>query len=165
MISTKAFLLLCGEETKLNRKMTKWLRKRAKKSQERYKISQDYQMQVSFFFLFFFFCFFRAAPVAYGNSQARGRIRGTAAGLHHSKASPGLICNQHHSYSNAGSLTHWARPGIKPGPSQILVRFLTCWTMTETPWKQILKASHFAWDLTQWPVVALHKNPQLSENS
>ena len=31
-----------------------------------------------------FFFLFRAAPTAYGNSQARGRIGATAAGLHHS---------------------------------------------------------------------------------
>ena len=30
------------------------------------------------FFFFFFFSFFRAAPVAYGSSQARGQIRPTA---------------------------------------------------------------------------------------
>ena len=36
---------------------------------------------------------FRAAPAAYGGSQATGRIGTTAAGLHHS-------------HSNAGSLTH-----------------------------------------------------------
>jgi len=37
-----------------------------------------------FFFLFSFFCLFRAALMAYGGSQARGRIRATAASLHHS---------------------------------------------------------------------------------
>ena len=38
------------------------------------------------FFLFVHFCFllFRAAPTAYGHSQARGQIGATAAGLHHS---------------------------------------------------------------------------------
>ena len=42
---------------------------------------------VSFLFLpffFFFFAFFRAAPEAYGGSQARGPIGAIAAGLHHS---------------------------------------------------------------------------------
>ena len=41
----------------------------------------------SFFFFFCLFClfaFFRAAPVAYGDSQARGLIGAVAAGLHHS---------------------------------------------------------------------------------
>ena len=33
---------------------------------------------------FFFFFLFRAAPMAYGNSQARGRIGAAAAGLDHS---------------------------------------------------------------------------------
>ena len=40
-----------------------------------------------------FFCVFRAAPVTYVSSQARGQIRAAAAGLHHS-------------HSNAGILTH-----------------------------------------------------------
>uniref|UniRef100_A0A4X1VTB9 RAS related n=1 Tax=Sus scrofa TaxID=9823 RepID=A0A4X1VTB9_PIG len=35
-------------------------------------------------FLFLNFCLFRAAPVAYGGSQARGPVRATAAGLRHS---------------------------------------------------------------------------------
>ena len=35
-------------------------------------------------FLFFFFNLFKAAPTAYGGSQARGWIRAEAAGLHHS---------------------------------------------------------------------------------
>ena len=33
---------------------------------------------------YFIFCFFRAAPMAYGGSRARGRIRAVAAGPHHS---------------------------------------------------------------------------------
>lgn len=37
--------------------------------------------------------FFKAAPVAYGGSQARGQIAAVAASLHHS-------------HSNTGSLTH-----------------------------------------------------------
>ena len=39
--------------------------------------------------------------MTYGGSQGRGQIRATAASLHHS-------------HSNTGSLTHWARPGIQP---------------------------------------------------
>ena len=37
-----------------------------------------------FSFILFLFFLFRAIPVAYGNSQARGRIGATAAGLRHS---------------------------------------------------------------------------------
>ena len=33
---------------------------------------------------FFFWSFFRAAPVAPGGSQARGRVGAVAAGIHHS---------------------------------------------------------------------------------
>ena len=36
------------------------------------------------FLFFFFFCLFRAAPAAYGGSQARGQIGAVAASLHHS---------------------------------------------------------------------------------
>ena len=45
--------------------------------------------------MLFSFIYFRAAPAAYGNSQARGRMRATAAGLHHS-----------HSHSNARDESH-----------------------------------------------------------
>ena len=38
-------------------------------------------------FLLFFFCLSRAAPAAYGRSQARGPIGAVAAGLHHSHSS------------------------------------------------------------------------------
>ena len=34
---------------------------------------------------------------------------------------------------NAGSLTHWARPGIKPISTWILVGFVTCWATKGTP--------------------------------
>ena len=43
-----------------------------------------------FFFNFFFlsFCYlFRAAPTAYGGSQARGQIGAVAASIHHSHSS------------------------------------------------------------------------------
>ena len=41
------------------------------------------------FFFFFFFLLLRAAPKAYGNSQARGQIGATTAGLHHSHSNAG----------------------------------------------------------------------------
>ena len=37
-----------------------------------------------FVFCFVFYVFSMASPAAYGDSQARGLIRATAAGLHHS---------------------------------------------------------------------------------
>ena len=36
-------------------------------------------------------------------------------------------------HGNTRSLTHWARPGIKPTSSQILVGFIIHWAMTGTP--------------------------------
>ena len=41
------------------------------------------------FFFFFVFCLFRTAPKAHGGSQARSRIRATAAHLHHSHSNSG----------------------------------------------------------------------------
>ena len=38
----------------------------------------------SFFFFFFFFGLFRAVPMGYASSHARGRIGAAATGLHHS---------------------------------------------------------------------------------
>ena len=54
---------------------------------------------VGFVFFVFCFCLFRAAPAAQGGSQARGRIRAAAAGLHHSPSNTGsnLVCDLHSS--------------------------------------------------------------------
>ena len=41
-------------------------------------------MHVLSYYFFCFFFFFRATPAAYGGFQARGQVRATAAGLHHS---------------------------------------------------------------------------------
>ena len=46
---------------------------------------------------------------------------------------PSLNYDLHCSFGNARYLTHWARPGIKPASSWILVRFLTHWATTRTP--------------------------------
>ena len=82
-----------------------------------------------FIYLFIYFCLFRAAPVAHGGSQARSQIRAVAATLHHS-------------HSNAGSLTHWARPGIQPKSSWILVGFVNHGATTGTPtWDLNLRES------------------------
>ena len=48
---------------------------------------------------FFFFFLFRAPPMAYGSSQARGLIRATCAGLYysHNNVYMSSICDLHHS--------------------------------------------------------------------
>ena len=92
----------------------------------------------------FFFFFPRAAPAAHGSSQARRWIGAAASGLHRwqpqqcqiqaTSATNAAVCG------NTGSLIHWARPGIKPTSSWILVRFLTCWATMGTPLIGILVA-------------------------
>ena len=50
-------------------------------------------------FLFLFFCLFRATPVAYGGSQARGLIGAVASGLcqDHSSVGSSCVCDPQHS--------------------------------------------------------------------
>ena len=74
--------------------------------------------------VYFFFCLFRAAPMAYGDSQARGTIGAAAAGLHQ-KHSNAVTVTYTTAHGNAGSLTHWARPGVKPATSWFLVGFVS----------------------------------------
>ena len=67
--------------------------------------------------------------MAYGSSQARGRIGSTAASPHHSHSNarseshptPQLTAT----CCTARSLTHWARPGIEPVSTWVLVGFVT----------------------------------------
>ena len=83
---------------------------------------------------YIYLCLFRATPMPYGSSQARGQIRAVAAVLHHfqsntrSKPNLRLYTTAH---DNAGSLTHGERPGIKPASSWILVRFVSTDTQCE----------------------------------
>ena len=62
--------------------------------------------------LILFYAFFRAAPMAYGCSQAASVTYTTAHG-------------------NARSLTHWAGAGIEPASSWLLVRFVTAESQQE----------------------------------
>jgi len=61
----------------------------------------DYFLFIYLFILFFWL--FSTAPVAYEGSQARGRIRATAAGLHHSHSNTGseVRLQPTHSYITA----------------------------------------------------------------
>ena len=87
---------------------------------------------------FFFggvFCLFRAVPVVYGGSQARGWIRAVAAGLYYATATqdPSTSASYTTARDNAGSLTHWTRPRMEPTSSWILVRFVNHWATMGTP--------------------------------
>ena len=85
------------------------------------------------YFDIFFLGPFRAAPEAYGSSQARGQIRAIATGLHHSQdrsepclwPSPQLMSTPDH-------LSHWVRSGIELASSWIPVIHYR-WAMTGTP--------------------------------
>ena len=79
-----------------------------------------------------FFFFFRAAPQAYESSQARGPVGATATSLHHSHSK--VRSKPHLQPTPQKSLTHWARPGIKPTTSWFLVGFIST-----VPRRELLK--------------------------
>ena len=66
----------------------------------------------------FFFFLFMATPMAYGSSQARGQVRAAVASLCRATAMLDLSCIFNLCHGNAGSLTHWVRPGIEHTFSQ-----------------------------------------------
>ena len=76
------------------------------------------------FFSFFLFLLFRASLMPYGSSQARSRIGATSIlpqlQQHWIRATSTTYTA---ALGNARSLTLWARPGIRPGYSWILVQF------------------------------------------
>ena len=81
------------------------------------------------FFVFVFWTF-RATSMAYRCSQARDLIRTVVAGLSQSHSNARSYTTAH---SNAGSLIHWARPGMEPAPSWFLVGFVSA-----APWWELL---------------------------
>ena len=98
-------------------------------------LAAEFFFCLSFFFFFFFFGLFRAAPSAYGGSQARGWIQAVAASLYHSHSNArseshlqlchsSWQCQIRNSLSKAGDQTR-----VLMDTSQI--RF--CWATTGTP--------------------------------
>ena len=85
-------------------------------------------------FFFLVFLSFSATPVAHGSSQARGPIwcsrwptpEPQQCGIQ--ATSPTYTI----AHSNAGSLTHWERPGIEPVYSRMLAGFTNHWVTEET---------------------------------
>jgi len=76
----------------------------------------------------YLFAISRAAPMAHGGSQARGRIGAVAAG-----GIRAMSATYTTAHGNTGSLTRWSRPGIKPTTSWFLVGFINHWATTGTP--------------------------------
>ena len=87
-----------------------------------------------------FFFLFRAPPIAYGSSQARGQTGTAAASLHlsHNGSKLHLWLILQLTAPLDPSLTYWARPGIKPASSQTL-----CWVLN--PLSPNMNC-HFKWE-------------------
>ena len=75
-------------------------------------------------FVFVFVLPFRAALSAYGSSQARAPMRVTASTATATR-DLSWVCTYTRAHCNDRSLTHWARPGIEPTASWILVKFIS----------------------------------------
>ena len=70
-------------------------------------------------------------------SQSRGQIEVATAGLYHSHSNAkSKLCVQ--PMPQFAPVPHWARPGMKLSSSWILIRFLTHWATTGTPWHTFL---------------------------
>ena len=117
-------------------------------------IQQDLIAYPFYLFLFFnlinqfFPPLFRATPAAYGGSQARGPKGAIAADLHHSSPQfriRAMSVTYTTTHGDAGSLTHWARAGIKPTTSWFLVGFVSA-----APQRELLLI-HSKFDLLHLP--------------
>ena len=83
-----------------------------------------------------FICLFRAAPVAYEGSQARGRSSSCWPTPQPQQCQIRAVSVAYTTANgNARFLTHWVRPGIKPASSWILVRFIS-----NEPWQELPSA-------------------------
>ena len=94
----------------------------------------------------FFIFLFRAALAAYGSSQEVPRWNQSCGSwstpqpqYHQIQA---LSVTYTTAHGNAGSLTHWTRPGIEPTSSWILGGFVTHWDTVGTPIIWFLSSVH-----------------------
>ena len=72
----------------------------------------------------YLFIYFSATPMAYGGSQARGRIGAAAASLY-TTATANMSATYTTPHDSTRFLTHWVRPGIEPASSWKVVRFIS----------------------------------------
>ena len=127
---------------------------------------------------FFFFLLFRVAHVAYGGSQARDQIGAVAAPQPQQRRIQATSVTYTTAHSDAGSLTYWARPGIEPVSSWMLVRLVNCWATTGTlrvfifninmqlPQHYLLKESYYPHVIVLvplWKATWLYIYPSISE--
>ena len=98
---------------------------------------QVYNIVIHNFILFIYLLVFsRAAPVAYGGSQARGSNRSYSRRPTPEPQQHGIWAESATyttAHGSAGSLTHWARPRIEPATAWFLVGFVNHWATTGTP--------------------------------
>ena len=82
--------------------------------------------------------------MAFRGFQARGLITAVVAGPHHSHSNGiwDVSASYTTAHSNARSLMHWARPGIEPTSSWILVVFVNHWDTTGTPDNDTFRVKH-----------------------
>ena len=129
-------------------------------------VSLSLSLLPSFYlFIYLFILLFRATPMAYRSSQARGWIRALATGLCHSHSNAGSklrLWPTTVAHGNTGSLTHGGRPGIELESSWILV-----WFITAEPWWECLLffywyveiTCHYSWLIwSELLVLLMEKN-------
>ena len=111
-----------------------------------------------YFILFFvFFPFLGLLPQHMEVPRPRGWIGAITAGLCPQPQQLGIwamSATYTTAHSNAGSLTHWARPGIQPETSWFLVGFVNHWAMMGTPgscWN--FKKKKWTYIKRTWPSV------------
>ena len=120
-------------------------------------------------FIFYFLLLFRTTGTAYGSSLAGGQSGPTAASLTPQPQqqyvwTESVTCTTAH--VNARSSTHWARPGIEPETSWILVRLITSesqWHLPGQPisesytyWQKAV-ARNLGWGIREMSSISISK--------
>ena len=110
-----------------------------------------------FLILFFYFLLFKAAPIAYASSQARGQIRAIAPGLHHSTQQRQIseplskAREQTHILMDMSWICfHWPK-------QELLFFFLNVFIYLATPWHVKTPGPGIE------PSLQLHAGPQLQQ--
>ena len=114
------------------------------------------------YIFFFASCPFRAAPAAYGGSQARALIRAVAASLccsHGDTRIQAASATYTAAQGNARSPTHWARPGIEPESSRMLAGLFPLRHNGNSCLKDISKRKHLNCHTTRFKGLNTPKHP------
>ena len=149
---------LTWEKLKLNSLVRVWTKVVCIISSETMVFKYSLAVKIFSFMYVFIHFLFRATPITYGKCPGEGLNRNTAAVLPHSHSNTGseqcLWPIQARRYTR--SLTHWARPWIKPTSSWIILRFISTVTQWELPqffFKYLL--SWYKTDTSKIPIVEM----------